>query len=148
MTLSNYGARKLGIGVLLFCLMGCGDGRPQTYPVEGSVRFENGQPVTFGSVEFRSPELRFMARSKIDSQGRFALSTFVNEDGAVAGEHQVVVTQSVSPSALPSGGEHARQHGHQLQLVALRYADYRTSDLKAVVEAKAQNRIELRVTAR
>ena len=140
-------AGGLGIGVFVLCMTGCGDGRPPTYPVEGRIRFENGQPVPFGNVEFRSPEMQLSARGKLDSQGRFTLSTFTNGDGAVAGEHQIVVVQSVSPLALPAGGEHAREHGHKSQLVASRYSDYRSSGLKATIEAKSSNRVDLRVSA-
>lgn len=136
------------------CVAGCGDGRPATYPVEGVLRFEDGRPVTFGAVEFRSPAERLTARGKIDERGHFRLTTFADGDGAVAGEHQVIVTQNVSSAAWQQSGAHAEQshalHGpqaaHRAALVPRNYADYSTSGLTATVEAESANRITLEVT--
>lgn len=135
------------------CVAGCGDSRPATYPVEGVLRFEDGRPVTFGTVEFRSPAERLTARGKIDERGHFHLTTFSEGDGAVAGEHQVIVTQNVSSAALQQGNAHAEPshalHGphaaHRAALVPRKYADYSTSGLTANVAAGNANRIILQV---
>jgi hypothetical protein len=134
-------------------LAGCGESRPATYPVEGVLRFEDGQPVPFGTVEFRSPAARVTARGKVDERGRFRLTTFSDGDGAVAGEHQVIVVQYVSSAALqqgavhtdPSHASHGSQVAHRAALVPRKYADYSTSGLTANVEAGDANRITLQV---
>lgn len=152
--------RKFGSGVAWIVVatttwaVGCGKSRPETYPVEGMLRFEDGRPVTFGTVEFRSPTERLTARGKIDARGHFRLTTFVEGDGAVAGEHQVVVIQNVSAAAWQQNVAHAQQarsvhgphDGHHAALVSRRYADYATSGLKATVEAANANRVMLQVT--
>src|SRR5687768_12763016 len=76
---------------------GCGDGRPATFPVQGTVRFQSGEPVPVGVVEFRSKSDGRIAKGKINQQGRFTVGTFTNDDGAVAGEHQVLVIQHFDP---------------------------------------------------
>jgi hypothetical protein len=104
-----------------------------------------------GTVEFRSQSDGRIAKGKIDEQGRFQLSTFGNNDGAVGGEHQVVVVQHFDPRvwtakeisnpALSPG--HA-EHAHEAGLVHRRYADYKTSGLNAVVKPNP-NSIDLDV---
>ena len=69
--------------------LGCGDGRPTRIPIEGQVLID-GKPLAFGQILFHSKEHR-PATSRIDSEGRFRLSTYEKGDGCVAGAHQVTV---------------------------------------------------------
>lgn len=136
----------------LLATSGCGDGRPATYPVSGTVRFEDGEPVRFGSVEFRDSQRHTIARGQLDPQGRFSLATFAANDGATEGRHRVVVVQLFRPDqplAPPEGvyerpGEHA--HHRALQgMVDPAFASYETSPLTADVRAKTNNEIALSV---
>ncbi|MGD9633225.1 MAG: hypothetical protein AB7G28_08065 [Pirellulales bacterium] len=155
MTRRTFGTGVAWIAVAAMAwAIGCGEGHPKTYPVEGLLRFEDGRPVTFGTVEFHSPAERLTARGKLDAHGHFRLTTFAEGDGAVAGEHQVVVIQNVSPAAWQQNAAHAQQahsvhgphDGHHAALVSRRYADYATSGLKATVEAANANRVMLQVS--
>ena len=83
----------------LFVLTGCGSGHPApTYPVTGKVVFsDDGTPLsTGGSILWESvPDepgvLPFNASGAIQADGTFELTTFEEGDGAVAGEHRVLV---------------------------------------------------------
>ncbi len=68
-------------------LGGCRSGDEPTYPVSGVVRF-GGEPLTDCRVMFR-PEQGPVASGRLDSEGRFELSTYRPADGAVAGVHRV-----------------------------------------------------------
>ena len=89
--------------LLLSCLIlsGCGDGRPETYPVHGRVTW-NGAPVTAGRITFHPTEGR-PALSSIESDGSYQLTTFEPGDGALAGSHQVTIL------AMESSGEGGNQ---------------------------------------
>lgn len=77
-------------GALLGALfLGCGDGRPQRVPAGGQVLID-GKPLTFGFVRF-DPENGRPATGQIGSDGRFVLTTFDDQDGAVMGTHKVSV---------------------------------------------------------
>jgi hypothetical protein len=73
----------------LLVFTGCGDGRPERLPVMGQVLID-GQPLTFGQVLFHSKNHR-PATGKIQSDGRFELSTYERGDGCVVGSHHVTV---------------------------------------------------------
>jgi hypothetical protein len=68
---------------------GCGDNLPARVPVSGRVLID-GKPLTLGSVRFVPANDR-MSTGVLDSNGRFTLSCFDTNDGAVPGLHQVAV---------------------------------------------------------
>lgn len=121
---------------------GCSERRPQTYPVSGIVRFSDGKPVRMGTVEFRSVESGLNARGKIDGSGRFQLGTFETADGAVAGVHQVIVTQIIG-SADARRPPKGHQHTSAIAKVAPRHARYETSGLTAKVNPGEENAVQI-----
>lgn len=135
------------IGYLLPCLTlaACDSGKPAVYPVTGVVKFEDGSPVTSGVIEFLSVERQLNARGTIDEQGRFALTTFRANDGAVAGRHDVVILQTFAPDAL---GEVKHNQPHRAasapRIVDPALSSYETTTLFGTVKAQP-NHIEFRV---
>lgn len=120
---------------------GCREPRMPTYPVEGSVKFDTGEPVPSGMVEFRPPGEGPIACGKLDQFGRFTLRTFATDDGAVAGKHHVVVVQHLPPQSGPKApAEHAE---HQSVLVAPEFASYATSSLSAEIKPSDENEVSL-----
>ncbi|MGC4001613.1 MAG: hypothetical protein QM811_00005, partial [Pirellulales bacterium] len=118
-------------GLLTLCVLGIGCGKAELYPVHGRVVFADGKPLKAGSVEFlhKTAEGKSInARAGLDEKGEFTLKTS-NRDGAVPGEHQVIVmpyrpdesdsTKKVPPDPIDSV-----------------YMNYATTPLKAVIEAK------------
>jgi hypothetical protein len=79
-------------------LSGCNDGRPARVPVSGQVLID-GQPLQYGQIQF-IPDNARLSGGRLDAEGRFTLSCFENDDGAVPGLHRVTVTagEFVSPS--------------------------------------------------
>jgi hypothetical protein len=72
---------------------GCsGSGGPATYPVSGTVTFDS-KPVEGAQVTFMAPGAPRAAVGKTDSQGKFRLTTFKLDDGAVPGTHAVTIVK-------------------------------------------------------
>jgi hypothetical protein len=121
--------------------IGCGEPRIPTYPVQGSVKFDSGEPVPSGMVEFRPQGEGPIARGKLDQFGRFTLRTFATDDGAVAGKHRIVVVQHLPPQSGPKApDEHAN---HQSMLVAPEFASYAKSGLSAEIQPSDENKVSL-----
>lgn len=85
---------------------GCGGGtdNPPTHQVSGVVLY-NGEPLSNVGVTFYPSEGR-SAAGKTDSQGKFSLTTFEPNDGAIAGEHKVAI--------VPGSGEAASKDSSEL----------------------------------
>ena len=93
----------------LLAVAGCGggaEGRATVYPVTGKITV-GGAPLTDANVSFaprstggKTPQP--FARGNTDAQGVYHLTTYDYQDGAAAGEFEVLVTKSVSK---PGGGE-------------------------------------------
>lgn len=114
-------------------LCACGSGRPKPYPVSGKVGFADGSPLAGGSIMFRSVgegKDVFNARGLIKEDGTFTMTTFEPNDGAVAGEHQVMVRESGVNIEFQSAAAGAK-------LVDPRFMRYETSGL--TVNVKEEN---------
>lgn len=72
-------------------LAGCSDGRPTRVAVSGKVLID-GKPLTKGIVQL-VPEGSRPAAGKLDSEGRFTLTSYDDDvgDGVVLGTHRVMV---------------------------------------------------------
>ncbi len=68
---------------------GCGDHRPTRVPVSGQVLID-GKPLDYGFVRFTPLDSR-AATGALDKEGRFKLTCFEPNDGAVTGHHIVTV---------------------------------------------------------
>ena len=76
-------------------MCGCSNGPEPTYSVQGVVTVDD-VPLEGGSILFEPVEPvpggnYYSARGTIDAAGRYELSTFGEQDGAVAGKHYVMV---------------------------------------------------------
>jgi hypothetical protein len=111
---------------VLVVITGCGNQRP-AYPVEGKVVYPDGQPLTEGTVEFETIEdikTRLNARGEIQPDGTFRLTTYVDNDGAVAGEHRALV---MPPLAVDNSAPVKRP-------IKAHYRGYETSGLRFTVK--------------
>jgi hypothetical protein len=83
------------IAVALLLAAGCRSSLPKTYIVSGSVRYQGGQPMKGGSVQFAAPTdpaLRIVGLIRAD--GTFTLETIRDNDktsGAPEGDYEVTV---------------------------------------------------------
>lgn len=75
---------------LLLAAAGCGRSPLPVAPVTGRVTVA-GKPVTTGAVWFYPSTAGRPAIGQIGPDGRYTLATFTRADGALLGEHRVVV---------------------------------------------------------
>jgi hypothetical protein len=113
---------------MLTLAVGCSS---RTYPVKGTVVFEDDRPATSlagGFVHFQSVEEETVsAQGYIDEHACFVLTTFKKNDGAVPGKHRIIVTPP--PFTISESGIPLRQ-----TFLDPRYQRYETSNLEETVE--------------
>ncbi|MCU0711477.1 MAG: hypothetical protein MUC43_05425 [Pirellula sp.] len=121
-------------------VVGCNRG-PKIVVAEGTVQFEDGSPVVVGTVETKSLQYEgVQATGKIERDGSFKLTTFVDGDGAAVGEHQCVIVQFVMTEGLT---------GHQPStqgVINPKHRNYSTSGLRFTVPDEGTKSIKLVVT--
>lgn len=136
-------------------LLGCTgrSNRLPTVPVSGTVVYR-GQPVENASVAFLAPGAPSPAFGTTDDAGRFRLTTFEPDDGAIVGRHVVTVrklTTNSTPLAEPTSSqdkpidptaidaamqqqaEDLAKAEHTGSAIPKKYARRETSDLKVDV---------------
>ncbi len=132
--------RGLAVTLLLTSLVsGCGRG---IHPVEGHVVWKDGSPakeLKGAQISFELAEKQTSARGTIQEDGSFRLTTKDPGDGALAGEHKVVI---VEVGRKPLGGP----DGTALAPGAMdsRYSDPSTTDLRATIK-RGTNKVKLTV---
>lgn len=129
--------------VIVLAVSGCGSNQLPTYPVDGQVVFEDQTAPAFGTIEFYNAEHQINARGKIKRDGTFSISTFADSDGAVAGDHKIVIVQHVA-SYLTAKVTDEINHDHG-ELVHPDYFDYRTSNLSCTIKPEPVNQVRLTV---
>jgi hypothetical protein len=120
----SLSARKLFLTIIasVAALSGCGDGRPSRVPISGQVLID-GQPLKFGSVRF-IPAGGRASYGELNQEGRFALTCYDQDDGALVGKHRVEVA-----AAEPLGPIKRKWHAPK------KYANYATSPLEQEITA-------------
>lgn len=126
--------------LLLLVLPGCFSGNPKTYPIQGQVVFEDGTPVKVGIVETKASGKAVQATGSIAKDGSFSLTTFRQNDGAIAGEHKVVIVQFIPVEDIPN------YRPSTMGVVNRKHASYQTSGLIMNVVPNGENKIKLVVT--
>lgn len=156
--------RKLPLCVSAACLltylMGCGrTGHPELVPVSGVVQFQ-GKPLEGAEVVFRNEQAPRFAVGITDKHGRFRLTSFQTNDGAVVGEHKVTISKSKAnpelsgasvenPSAAYGQGMAAAASGKldkiAKQELPAKYADPKTSSLTATVSKDSKKEFDFKL---
>ena len=143
----------------LVSLAGCGKPpRPEMAPVSGVVLYQS-KPIEGALVTFRNDKSPRVAAGTTDRDGKFRLTTFENNDGAIIGEHVDTISKSQAnpelagasvenPSAAYGKGMAAAASGNLDQIRKLelpaKYADPATSGLKQTVQ-KGSNNFEFKL---
>ena len=125
---------------LLATLVGCGESLPPRYKTRGKVVYKGSkQPFTQGMVYFESTKPPYhRAMAILNDKGEFELSTWRENEGALEGEHRVLI----------SAGELAMTpaFGEWLKKIDKKYLDYGTSGIKVTVQPKHDNDIVIEIT--
>ena len=92
----NTKTRLLLIFVVSILSLGCSNSRhPELRRVKGHVVYQ-GQPVSDAVVAFYNEKSPRPATGTTDASGDFYLTTFDDNDGALPGEHTVVITKTAA----------------------------------------------------
>jgi len=126
--------------LLILVCSGCNSGKLKTYPIEGQVVFEDGSPVKVGIVETKAVGGAVQATGSIAKDGSFSLTTYRQNDGAIAGEHKVVIVQFIPVEDIPN------YRPSTMGVVNRKHATYHTSGLSMTVVPNGENKIKLVVT--
>ena len=121
----------------LFCLtsLGCGSGNPATAKVTGTVTVD-GQPIQ-GAVVVFHPATGRAATGVTDAAGKFALTTFEGQDGALPGEHKVAISKP--PENEPMPGTPEAENYKPEAAIDVTYSNPETSGLTATVDINGAN---------
>ena len=139
----------LAMPVVLGCGSAGGD-RPTTYPVAGTVTM-NGQPVADANLNFQLADGTRGTVGVTDAQGRYELTTFTADDGALPGEYRVAVTQFEKPAPGAAVDEDHPNYDPDApafvpqNLLPDRYANPETSGLTATV-TEGPNTVDFQLT--
>lgn len=87
--------------LIVGCLGGGGQGRPDIAPVSGKVTY-NDQAVDGAVVRFTKEGANRVASGTTDAQGEFKLTTYDTGDGAIVGEHRVTISKFALKSSASS----------------------------------------------
>jgi hypothetical protein len=145
---------RFAVAILLiigFLLTGCSEaGRPPTYPVTGTVTFQ-GKAVAGAAVTFvPAGEAGDAASAITDTEGKYALTTWVQGDGARPGQYRVKVIHgdqlAVDPSKMVQNlsyeeeqkiyVENTKPAPRPKSLIPAKFANDDTSGLTHTVEEK------------
>ena len=116
---------------MMVVFTGCGDGRPPRVPVSGTVVID-GQPLARGNIKF-VPEGGRPSAGSIGKDGKFTLTCYDGNDGAIPGMHRVQVASNriISDSKIEWFAPPV-------------YADFRTSGIEVQIEEPVSDlKIEL-----
>jgi hypothetical protein len=131
---------KLVFVVCLLAFVGCGPaedkwkkGRLKTVPASGTVTM-NGQPVADATVIFApTSPTGIGSAAKSDSSGKFVLSTYPDEAGAVPGSYMVMVNKIEVPPLPGANAPEVSSAVYAKHLVPKRYSDPLKSGLKVEI---------------
>lgn len=124
---------------LLCLIVGCGRGTPRTMPVTGVVIFQ-GVPLAEADVAF-TPKGGRPATGRTDAAGRFTLTTFKTDDGAVIGQHVVTVCKHVKKDSNATG-----VYADYAQVTPVHFGRPSESPLRADVVPKGRNEFTFDIT--
>jgi hypothetical protein len=116
---------------------GCGDAGPATLPVTGQVVYPDGtSPPLGGRVLFTSAsgEANHTAKGHFGSDGKFQLTTFQENDGAVPGDYQVAVLPEAPDDR---GSMSERAYEAALEPIDAKFLNPQTSGLRYTVPAES-----------
>ncbi|NUQ61584.1 MAG: hypothetical protein HUU20_03795 [Pirellulales bacterium] len=136
--------------------------RPKTHPVCGLVT-HGGQAIAAATVTFHLLDGSQSAVGITDERGRYTLTTFVPGDGAIPGQYAVAIAKYDFPRPVaaadgsvadtgeddvdaPETGQVARGEAiGSRSLLPGKYADVRTSGLKATINEGGDNQFHFTV---
>lgn len=137
------------MGLVVFALVviagGCQkSNRLPVYPVKGQVLY-NGKPLKGVSLAFHpvdpKNDIGYPAHAKTDDDGRFLLTSYVENDGAPAGEYKVAF--AFEPESIDEGADQQKPIAFQLPD---KYLRKETTDITVTIQKGANDLEPFRLT--
>jgi hypothetical protein len=132
-------------------LAGCSQGKhPELRRVTGRVVYHD-EPVADAVVALYGKDSPRAATGRTDEQGKFYITTFDDNDGALPGVHTVVVTKtSVTDDATSLSMDEAvtaaRRPVKSRQLLPVKYASVNTSPLRFTINENGPNELTVELS--
>jgi hypothetical protein len=127
--------------------MGCSsENRIETGTVSGTVTY-NGDPLQIGSLLFVPVAGGPSAEANIGTDGSFEMGTYDDDDGAVLGEHKVMITAFTSPGGSGLPEDVIDGDGAPVSVIPDFYGDLEKSGLKVDVKS-GDNAIDFVLTSK
>ena len=124
----------VGLSVCLLLLAGCG----KNVRVTGKVTFEDGSPLTTGTVIFHSGATE--SKAPIEKDGSYAVGTLKSNDGLPRGTYQIYITGAAHfPGISPKGAP----LGPVVQLIDSKFTSPDTSGLTCEVKGSMTYNIKV-----
>jgi len=143
---------------MLGCTSGGREAPVPVFPVTGVVTY-NGKPVAGADITFFSTDGDRSAFGRTDADGRYRLSTFSSNDGAIEGRHIVTIVKVSAPQQpaeqvasiesdayVPPGEGASTSPPPPKSEVPDKYGSQETSGLTAIVNADDNNEIDFELT--
>jgi hypothetical protein len=145
-------SRRLAIwrivaSVFVVSSVGCSsENRVATGTVTGVVTY-NGDPLQIGSLLFVPVGGGPTAEANIGTDGSFEMGTYDDDDGAVLGEHQVMITAFTAPGGSGLPEDVIDGDGAPVSILPDFYGDLEKSGLKVDVKS-GENNIDFVLTSK
>ena len=153
-------ATFLLMGSILFGTAGCGgESLPNRVPVEGTVLYKQ-KPLAGATVSFQAKDAPRLASGITDDNGKFILTMFNPNDGAMPGEHKITVVKLDTSNVVKgemSAGDPGEAYAKAMTQAASTprggvkdelpsiYGDMNTTPLKETVSATGPNTFTLQL---
>jgi len=126
-------------------VVGCGSGSLDTSPVRGTVTLDGAPYTAGGTVVFEPQTAGKMATAEIQADGSYELSTYAANDGAVVGEHKVVVRAPVMATDEATEGMPMKA---PVSAIPKKYGSSASSELVFNVEPGKENTFPIEMSSR
>lgn len=136
--ISNFNMTLLSL-LLVLAAGGCGgDDRLETAPVTGTVTY-NGDPLQIGSLLFVPVGGGPSAQANIEPDGSYTMGTYDLTDGAIPGEHKVMITAITSPGGSGLPEDQIDGDGAPVSVIPEMFGDLEKSGLVVKVKSGSNN---------
>jgi hypothetical protein len=138
----------VGVGLFVVAMLASGCGKSASTPtarVSGIVK-SNGQPLSGVQVGFL-PENGRPGQGTTDASGRFTITTFTSEDGAIPGKHKVLLSEAdKTPPPMPGMPGYAEAMARKKpSRLSAKYSVPSKTPLEATVTLDGKNEFEFDV---
>lgn len=136
------------ISCSLLVVLGCGSGedRRPVAKVHGKVTY-NGKPLQIGSLLFVPKGGGPSAEANIDRDGNYWMGTYALADGAVLGQHQVMITAFTSSGGSGLPEDTVKANAAPVSVIPEKFADLAKPGLEIDVK-EGDNNVDFVLTAK